>query len=467
MRPRSFTLAAAVMIMSVLSFLPSGCINLEQEVKTQTVVVGLPEEEGNANSFQPSVSAGGRYVAFASDALNLVNDEPASARGIYLKDIETGETTRISTDSDGKPGDNDSENPSISADGRYVAFQSVATNLVEGGIAKECVNSGGLDITCSAIFKKDISTGTIARVSTSSTSETARGESIKPSISADGRYVAFSSSASNLVEGDDNDQPDIFIKDTQTGITEMISSDPAGIPGNEVSSFAKISDDGRYVAFSSLASNLVEGDSNGAWDVFVKDTETGAVMLVSAASDGTQGRGASGNASMDISGDGRYVAFESEADNLVDSDVDDNRDIFVKDIQSGAIMKASTDAAGVAGEGDSYAAVAISGDGRYVTFSSNANNLVPGDTINKTDIFRKDITSGAIVLVSVDTPGTGFGNGPAGLVSISADGLLVCLASDASNLVLDDINGKTDIFLKNLDTGEISLVSTSSKPDEA
>jgi|GEM_PF-1585857 len=223
---------------------------------------------------------------------------------------------RVSVASGGTQGNGDSGCPSISADGRYVAFQSYASNLVPGD------TNGTWDV-----FVHDRLTGQTTRVSVASDGTQGNGDSECPSISADGRYVAFASLASNLVPGDTNGTWDVFVHDRLTGQTTRVSVASGGAQGNSGSWCPSISADGRYVAFQSYASNLVPGDTNGVLDVFVHDRLTGQTTRVSVASDGTQGDSYSFGSS--ISADGRYVAFSSLASNLVPGDTNDKPDIFV------------------------------------------------------------------------------------------------------------------------------------------
>ena len=257
-----------------------------------------------------------------------------------MRDRNTGATERVSLDSTGTQGNSDSLSPSISADGRYVAFYSFASNLVTG-------DSNG----ASDIFVHDRNTGDTERVSVDSGGTQGNSGSYGPSISSDGRYVAFHSFASNLVAGDSNGVVDIFVHDRNTGDTERVSLDSSGTQGNSGSANPSISSDGRYVAFYSFASNLVAGDTNGAYDIFVHDRNTGDTERVSVDSSGTQGNSDSANAS--ISSDGRYVAFFSGASNLVTGDSNGFSDIFVHDRNSGDTERVSVDSSGTQGNSDS------------------------------------------------------------------------------------------------------------------
>ncbi|PKN65255.1 MAG: hypothetical protein CVU57_11495, partial [Deltaproteobacteria bacterium HGW-Deltaproteobacteria-15] len=300
---------------------------------------------------------------------------------------------RVSVSSDGSEGNGSSVYSSISADGRYVAFQSTASNLVSG-------DTNGKD----DIFVHDRQTGATTRVSVSSGGLEGNGFSNgRPSISADGRYVAFQSTASNLVSGDTNGKYDIFVHDRQTGATTRVSVSSNGSEGNSNSYSPSISSDGSYVAFDSNASNLVPGDTNENYDIFVHERQTGATSRVSVGSDGSEGNGRSSNPS--ISADGRYVAFNSDAGNLVPVDTNGDYDVFVHDRQTGATSRVSVSSDG--SEGNSYSLFpVISADGRYVAFASNAGNLVPGDTNGIYDIFVHDRQTGATSRVSVSSDGS-------------------------------------------------------------
>ena len=399
---------------------------------TTRVSVGSGGTEADGNSGSLSISSDGRYVAFQSNASNLVAGDSNGIHDIFVHDRNNGVTTRVSVGSGGTEADDNSINPSISADGHYVAFQSFAVNLVAGD------SNGTYDI-----FVHDRNNGVTTRVSVGSGGTEADGASDEPSISVDGRYVAFRSFASNLVAGDSNIATDIFVHDRNTGVTTRISVDSGGTEADGGSDNPSISVDGRYVAFRSFASNLVPGDSNWRDDVFVHDRNNGVTTRVSVGSGGTEANGSSTNPS--ISADGRYVAFNSNASNLVAGDSNGIHDIFVHDRVSGSTTRVSVDSSGVqADAGSEYPS--ISADGRYVAFYSNASNLVPGDTNGTHDIFVHDRDTGVTTRVSVDSGGA-EANGASSYSSISADGSYVAFRSLASNLVSGDSNGVTDIFV--------------------
>jgi WD40-like Beta Propeller Repeat len=302
------------------------------------------------------------------------------------------------------------------------------------------------------------STGATTLVSVDSSGGQGNGESFFASVSADGRYVAFQSAATNLASGDTNGTRDIFVRDRTAGTTERVSVDSAGGQANDGSYVASISDDGRYVAFQSDATNLVASDTDGVSDIFVHDRQTGTTTRMSVDSAGNQGNGASFHASM--SDNGRYVAFQSDATNLVSGDTNGFTDIFVHDRQTGTTERVSVDSGGGEGNGISKDP-SISVDGRFVSFQSDASNLVSGDTNGFTDIFVHDRQTGTTERVSVDSAGS-EGNGTSRQASLNADGRYVVFQSAATNLVSGDTNGFSDIFVRDRVASTTKRVSVDS-----
>ncbi len=403
-----------------------------------------------------------------------------------------GDTTRVSVDSSGAQANNYSRFPSISGDGRFVVFASEASNLVTGDS-----NETG------DVFVHDRQTGATTRVSVDSSGVEANGSSEAASISGDGRYVAFSSYASNLVSGDTNSMIDIFVHDRQTGQTTRVSVNSSGAQANDNSSdfHVAISWDGRYVAFQSDASNLVTGDSNGVGDVFVHDRQTGQTTRVSVASGGTEANASSSGPN--LSDDGRYVAFSSSATNLVSADTNGKADVFVHDLQTGATTRVSVNSFGVQANMGGGGAD-ISGDGRYVMFSSHSYNLIAEDELYDGQVYLHDRQTGQTTLASrysngepmftgeIDAPTLSrdgryiaygfYGHGELGLMniwvrdlqmgetiqvtnggvdyedsssypSLSANGSLVAYMSHSSRLVDGDTNGVSDIFVSEVSYG--------------
>jgi Tol biopolymer transport system component len=275
----------------------------------------------------------------------------------------------------------------------------------------------------------------------------ADGASFTPAISADGRYVAFASAASTLVAGDTNGAEDVFVYDRVARTTERVSISSLGAEGDAASYGPAISADGRYVAFTSAASNLTPGDSNGQLDVFVRDLTTQNTILVSVGPQGAMGDGPS--VAPSISGDGLLVAFESDADTLVREDNNGTGDVFIRDLVTRVTRKLSVAGNGQQTESPSFGAD-ISVDGSSVAFESFSSRLVPGDTNGALDVFVADVASGTIDRVSLATGG-GQANERSYSPSISADGRIVAFSSFAGNLVPDDTNGLLDVFLHRRD----------------
>jgi Tol biopolymer transport system component len=333
-------------------------------------------QESNGDSLNPAISADGRYVAFESGASNLVAGDNNSAADIFIYDRQSGTTVRVSINSAGQEGQGASHGPSLSGDGRYVAFWSEATNLVDG-------DGNGL----ADVFLRDQQSGTVERISVDTAGQDGDGASRNPSLGYGGRYVAFDSQASDLVAGDGSSTSDVFVRDRETGTTVRVSVDGDGEGGNNHSYQPALSADGRFVVFHSQASNLVADDDNDAADVFFYTLANSALERVSLNNEGEEGNAASNFAT--VSEDGRYIAFSSYASNLADGELYNYLDVYVRDRWTGTTERASVDMAGQSPNGVSVNP-ALSADGRFVAFDSSASNLVEGDTNGRIDVFLRD-----------------------------------------------------------------------------
>jgi hypothetical protein len=332
--------------------------------------------EGNSCSGyydRPSldISADGRYVVFDSEASNLVTGDTNGVGDIFIRDMLLDITTRINGYGGVNP-DNQSCHPSISNDGRYVAFQSYATNMTVDG-------ANGY----SHIYVHDCQTGETTQVSVTSTNREGNSTSFFAHISADGRYVTFTSDATNLVANDTNGARDVFVHDRVTKQTTRVSVSSAGAQGNNWSTSPNISGDGRYVTFASAASNLVANDTNNVHDVFRHDRLTGQTIRITGTS-GVQPNNGSDTAS--ISADGRFVAFSSGASNIVSGDENSNYDVFLADLVYGITTMISNASNGDPGSGSRPV---ISDDGRFIAFQAY-HGLVPQDDNWYDDIYRYD-----------------------------------------------------------------------------
>ena len=394
--------------------------------RTMRVDVSSSRQQGDRPSFTAGISANGRWVAFTSQATNLVPGDTNDRQDAFVYDRRTGHTQRVSVSDGGaqaKPGkdpDGGSAALDLSANGRYVLFRSDAPNLVPGdangktdafirdratgrtrrippaglGVSAGVLSANGRYAVLEALdnlFRYDLRRGRLLRLTAG-----ANGWSDGPSVSANGRYVAFTSIASNLVRGDTNKLPDVFVRDIRTGKTTRVSVTSAGRQGtgkrySNGSNAPTISSDGRYVAFHSDMTNLVRGDTNGVFDIFVHDLVTGKTQRVSVSTTGRQSNAESGGGES-FSAGGRYLAFSSLATNLVAIDRNDITDVFIRDLQKNRTRLVSL---GMHGQGDDASWVglgaAFTHDGRYLLFASWAANLVPDDTNGVADVFVRDL----------------------------------------------------------------------------
>jgi Tol biopolymer transport system component len=391
----------------------SSCTKDAESGSIQLCSSSMSGEIGNASSDNPSMSADGRYVAFESLATNLTEGDSGRYWDIYRKDLESGEILLCSTSSGGESGNGDSESPAISRDGRYVAFQSSASNLVPDD----------------------------------------RNDSFNPSINSDGGFIAFHSRADNFVAQelykteDQNRRNNVYRKDISSGELVCCSTTPDGELGNGDSEYPSISADGRFVAFESNAKSFVPGEEYMEYRIFRKDLLTGEMILCSASIRGVTAIDHSGNASMSF--DGRYVAFESYAVNLVPEtmDLQERRSrIYRKDTSTGEIVCCSASAGGELGEGD-FGCTSLSGDGRYISFCTNSDNLHSGDANKGINVFRKDLETGEIIMCSTSSTGKP-GNSESMNNSISSDGRFVAFGSLAANFIDGDNNDNNDVYRK-------------------
>jgi hypothetical protein len=414
--------------------------------QTKRVSIASDGSQSSLESRSPRISGDGNLIVFTSNG-ELVPDDTNFVEDIFVHDQRTGVTRRVSIGWNGQEADEGCLNPAISADGRYVAFQSSATNLVPN-------DTNYME----DIFVVDLQTNRIERVSVSSSGAQANRYSWYPVLSADGRFVAFQSTATNLVPNDTNNGWDIFVHDRQTRRTFRVS---LTFLGGEVAGdclFPDISADGRYVVFQSSASNLVPDDRNIHSDIFVRDTQAGTTRCVSVSNPTPQANGDSNLGA--LSADGRFVAFNSAATNMVDDDRNYWRDIFVRDVAAGVNRRVSVASDGADADRDSFTP-ALSADGQIVAFVSSATNLVPNDTNNARDIFVYDVRASTIRRVSVSSSGV-QGNGDCDMPAVSARGRFVAFSSASSNLVPNDTNRVTDVFVHDLQTGQTERVSVAS-----
>lgn len=395
-----------------------------------------------------TLSGDGRYVAFSSDAPGLVPNDTNGLHDIFVKDRETGAVQRVSVSTAGTQSTAHSVCPVISADGKVVVFASWDNNLAPN------------DGTIQDVFLRDLTTGVTETVSVALPGQIANEVCALPTVSADGRYVAFYGTASNLVANDTNGLDDAFLRDRTLGTTVRVSVGLGGAQPNGPSIFPNVSADGRYVVFSSIANNLVANDTNVAQDVFRYDTQTGATERVSVSSAGVQSSGGNSVAAGigAVSADGRFVVFTSRAVNLVPGDTNLKEDVFLRDMQLGSTVRVSETPAGTAGNGHCFWAV-ISLDGRYVAYDSLATNIVTGDGNFAADVFLYDVLTKQTRRVSQSDAGV-IGDEQSLAPAISGDGRYVGFYSEASNLVANDTNVSSDLFVSSQCWVELSAMGS-------
>lgn len=399
---------------------------------TERVNVGLGGE-ANLESDKPAISADGRFVAFQSQATNLVAGDTNNSIDIFVRDRVTGTTTRVSVDSQGAQSNGTSYEPSISADGRFVAFWSFASNLVPGD------TNGTWDV-----FVYDRQLGLTSRASVDSLGNEGNAYAERPVISADGTSVAFWSGASNLVVGDTNGVADVFVRHIPSGTTRRVSISTAGVEADQPCYFPAISADGQTIAFYSQSTSLVPGDLSPNEDIFVHTIQNG--VTVRASVDAMGGEPNNTCLTPSLSADGRYCAFASAASDLVAGDTNSAWDIFVRDLQAGITILVTTGVGGAPANGGSYHPT-ITADGRMVAFASEAENLGAAQGSPVADVYIKDLVTGQILLLPTPVYGQAplsFSESPA----VSVNGRLVSFRSGAGNLVAGDTNNVPDIFVR-------------------
>lgn len=403
------------------------------------VSVSTDGQQPDLSTYDSSVTPDGRYVVFASNATNLVAGDLNHGFDIFLHDVVAGTTERISVNSDEMGANGNSHDPVVSDDGRYVAFSSLARNLdVRDDNSKPDV------------FVRDRLSGTTELVSVNNRGEIGNngsGWGTSLDMSADGRFIVFDSASSNLtpLETTNNLRRDVFIRDRVRGVTRLMSISIKGKTGNGSSTGPSVSDDGRYVAFRSTASNLASGDDNGAADTWVRDRTTHVTELVSVSSSGVQGN-ADSFSNADISTNGRFVAFDTLATNLVPSDSGPDLDVLVRDLDAGTTRLVSRSDQGTADNEDSFLGC-ISDDGRYVEFESSSV-LAPEDQNGALrDVYLWDGVDKVMQLVSARSDGV-QGNNLSSSGCVSRDGRFVTFQSQSTDLVEPDANGIVgDVYL--------------------
>jgi len=454
----------------------------------------------------PEITPDGRYVAFYSTATNLVPGVTTTGE-IYVRDLVAGNTLWASASAysifQSVTGSTNeiSCNFSISTNGQFVAFEA-CTNPPSGAaprgiILRYNVQNGLTDVICSnapvpaesyecihdldmtpdgrfvafvatvennsltntAIYLWDAQAGSNTLVSLDqNTGLSANGVCDSPVVSTNGRYVAFLSAGTDLVTNLLNGQYHVYLRDVQVGTTTLQDVDTNGTGFGVMSvTVPSMNDDGSVVAFENGDDNVVTNDGNPDSDVFVRELTANSAELVSVHDPSlpsmTPSGGVSGLTPYSLSANGRYIAYFSDAGNIIPKDMNGYRDVIVRDLMTGTAVPVSLNTNGVVGDSISTDP-AISGNGRYVAFTSSANDLVPNDANNMLDVFMRDLQAGTTTLVSVSTDGVHPGNSDSYSPSISADGRYVLFYSKASNLASGSFSaGPQYLYLRDLQAG--------------
>jgi Tol biopolymer transport system component len=391
---------------------------------------------GNSSSNGVATNSDGSIVVFYSNANNLVPGDTNQVRDVFLRNVNAGTTERVSLSNSGEQANGPSHatgsSPAVSADGQVVAFYSDATNLVADDTNHQ-----------SDVFVRLRDSGATERVSVATDGTEGNGPSVNPSMSEDGRFVAFQSRASNLVANDTNDTADIFVRDRQLNTTVRVCDNPQP---NRYSFSPSISADGRFVAFASAATNLVPDDTNGAIDVFRCEISTGIIEPVSVVQGTTSVLGNGDSILPAISGNGLVVGFKSLATNLVPNDTNGVVDVFVRDFASTTTERISVNIVGGNANDFSFPPT-LNADGRFVGFGSYATNLVVGDTNTTSDVFVRDRQIGFTKQADVNAKGEEANQGSPDVVpALSSDGKQIGFVSFATNLVPVDTNQVSSVF---------------------
>jgi RHS repeat-associated protein len=408
----------------------------ETEFSYTTMELASKGSEGKVEEpndvYEGGISANGRYVVFYTQSPKMVPDDTNNVSDVFVRDLLTRETERVSVASDGTQGNSYSEYFSISADGRYVAFRSYANNLIVGQVTPPGLN----------IYLRDRQTKETSLISRKPNGDPAGGKLAV--VSGDGRYVAFVTQNQEMFEGDTQYSDDIFRYDRQTGAMERVSISWDGQNLNKTYiPDISISHDGRYIAFNSEASNIVQNDTNNVKDLFVRDMQTGVTFLASLAHDGSQAEKACAGK---ISADGRKVVFKSGSANLAPDDTNNQDDIFVRDLATGEVRRVSVSSDGRQGTRQATEP-SISANGRYVAFTAWSDGLVEGDNNGNADILVYDLATGKTMLASIGPDGKRSSNSFTRESSISANGEYVAFRTDTAGFTNDDYDTADDIIV--------------------
>ena len=399
--------------------------------RTSAVSVSRFGDFGVGDSDDPLLSANGRFVAFVSSTDDLVAADTNGREDVFVRDTKTGVTRRVDVSAGGAQGNGIRIIPpsvSIDSAGRYVAFQTDDTNLVPGTAHTCTVVEPGTQ-PCPGIYVRDLQSGSTRLLNVSDSGALANGYSQFPVISSDGRYVAFLSGASNLVPGDTNNATDVFVADLKTSTIRRISVSTNGVQADGASYSVSISATGRYIAFTSAATTLAAGKpGKTVIGVFLRDLQAGTTRLVGI--NGIPYEDFFGSVTM--SPNGRYLVFDSRA----------AHDTLIRDMQTGTVKSLSAITARSKGAGFTSAPV-FDATGRYLAFTFQPAKPSTGDA--SVQVLMRDLATGTTRAISVSNSGI---QGDGGEPAISGDGRYIAFSSRSAALSKDGFLPGTEIFLR-------------------
>lgn len=444
-------LQRCAVVAAAVSALSWGCVAALAQANA-LASVGATGTGANRDSYYSVISQDGRFVVFQSEATNLTANDTTSFYDIFWKDMQTGRIELVSVTTSGNSSGRNALQSAMSADGRFVAFETDASNIVAGD------TNGTWDI-----FVRDMQAGTTQRVSVSSSGAQGGGRSDSPFVTSDGRYVFFHSYTAFVPE-DTNPGYDVYRHDMISGQTLLVSTGAGGLIGNGDSIWPWASDDGNRVVFVSWSTNWITGDTNGQGDAFLKDLSTGAIQRINVSSAGAQNNGETVWPS--ISGNGKYATFVSWGSTLVSGDTNGNWDVFVRDLTNNTTTRINVRPDGAQANSYAYSPVPLSRDGRYVAFASLATDLVAGDTNGFQDIFVRDLLTNTTRRATFGYTGVQV-NDDCFVPWFSGDGRYLTYTCEGPNPVPSDANGRRDIFTVDLEAALHLEVTSLTRGDQA
>ncbi len=431
----------AKVLAAAVGFLSLAVLRAPAAISPPELISDNPDgTPGNGDSYEGQVTPNGRYVVFDTRASNLGVNFTASDFQIVLRDRKEGTNFLVSHGAAGEAGNGDSWDPCISANGRWIVFYSSADNLVTGDL-------DGTD----DLFLYDRVTDQTTMLPLTSAGDPVNGRSqiYGASLTPNGRSLVFFSQATDLLPAADNGSDQVFMMDLKKGTVTLLSADGAGVQGNGASRYPSISPNGKWVAFESIASNLVAGDANGSRDAFVRDMRHGTIARASVSSGGVEGNNHSDEPV--VSNNGRYVAFWSYATNFVAADGNGSTDEFLRDMKAGTTIRISEPAGGGDATGGDCYECCMTPSGKTIVYYSYATNLNPDHASPAGGVYLYDVKNGTTTQLDLAPNGDApDGVGYVWQWSLTASGKWLLMSSQATQFTTGDTAGKYQVYLVQL-----------------